>query len=56
MTGASWLNAESLLHIGHCDEKVSRLNKQKLATPLTDRNPHFTAIIHACKATNPNPN
>ena len=55
LSSASWLNAQSLLHIGHCDEKMCGLNKQKLvamATSLQRLQPNFTAIIYARNDTN----
>jgi len=50
------MNAQSLLHIGHCDEKKCVFYKQKLVaveTSLERSQPHFTAIIYARTATNP---
>ena len=51
-----WLDAQSLLHIGSCDEKMCGLDKQKLvamATSLGRSPPNFTAIIYDRRATNP---
>jgi len=56
LSSASWLNAQSLLHIGHCDETNCGLNKQKpvaMATSLEWSQPNFTPIICAHTATNP---
>jgi len=48
-SSASWMNAQSLLHTGHCDHKNCGLNKKKLvvmATSLERSQPHFTSVIY----------
>jgi len=50
------LKAQSLLHTGHCVEKLFGLNKQKLVVMATSRErsePNFTTIIYARKVTSP---